>query len=132
MDMVWIARCLFRKVSSLVFLITHLYWSFILGIFNNFWFLIHNPLMPRNQESTIIISMNKSQNQLLFLSYDCKLKYGSQEKKSFCCRCSSFLSLTFVEIKESFTEMLLSINYRNFEIFFFVEENRYKLTYLMF
>ena len=47
-----------------------------------------------------------------------KLKYGSQEKISFCCRCSSFLSLTFVEIKKSFTEMLLSINYRNFEIFF--------------
>ena len=46
------------------------------------------------------------------------LKYGSQEKNSFCCRCSSFLSLTFVEIKKSFTEMLLSINYRNFEIFF--------------
>ena len=46
------------------------------------------------------------------------LKYGSQEKISFCCRCSSFLSLTFVEIKKSFTKMLLSINYRNFEIFF--------------
>ena len=31
------------------------------------------------------------------------LKYGSQEKISFCCRCSSLLSLTFVEIKKSFT-----------------------------
>ena len=41
------------------------------------------------------------------------LKYGSQEKNSFCCRCSSFLSLTFAEIKKSFTE------------------NRYKLTYSM-
>ena len=46
------------------------------------------------------------------------LKYGSQEKISFCCKCSSFLSLTFVEIKKSFTKMLLSINYLNFKIFF--------------
>ena len=46
------------------------------------------------------------------------LKYGSQEKNSFWCRCSIFLSLTFVEIKKSFTKMLLSFNFKNFRIFF--------------
>ena len=46
------------------------------------------------------------------------LKYGSQEKVSFWCRCSIFLSPTFVEIKKSFTKMLLSLNFNNFRIFF--------------
>ena len=47
------------------------------------------------------------------------LKSGSQEKKSFCCRCSSFLSLTFVEIKNSFTRTLLVFNSKNFRIIFY-------------
>ena len=47
-----------------------------------------------------------------------QLKYGSQEKVSFWCRCSIFLSPTFVEIKKSFTKMLLSFNFKNFRIFF--------------
>ena len=34
------------------------------------------------------------------------LKYGSLKKISFCCRCSTFLSPTFVEIKNSFTRTL--------------------------
>ena len=46
------------------------------------------------------------------------LKYGSQEKVSFWCRCSIFLSPTFVEIKKSFTKMLLSFNFKNFRIFY--------------
>ena len=53
-----------------------------------------------------------------------QLKYGSQEKVSFWCRCSIFSSLTFVEIKKSFTKMFLSFNFKNFRIFFFLEENR--------
>ena len=52
------------------------------------------------------------------------LKYVSQEKVSFWCRCSIFLSLTFVEIRKSFKKMLLSFNFKNFRIFFFLEENR--------
>ena len=44
------------------------------------------------------------------------LKYGSQEKISLCCRCSSFLSPTFVEIKNSFTRTLLTFNSKNFGI----------------
>ena len=46
------------------------------------------------------------------------LKYGFQEKVSYWCRCSIFLSPTFVEIKKSFTKMLLSFNFKNFKIFF--------------
>ena len=47
------------------------------------------------------------------------LKYGSQEKVSFCCRCSIFLSLTFVEIKNSFTKTLLVFDSKNFRIIFY-------------
>ena len=46
------------------------------------------------------------------------LKYGSQEKVSFWSRSSIFLSPAFVEIKKSFTKMLLSFNFKNFRIFF--------------
>ena len=60
------------------------------------------------------------------------LKYSSDQIIFFSCRCSILLGLTFVEIKKSFTKMLLSFNFRNFRIFFFLEENRYKWTYLMF
>ena len=44
------------------------------------------------------------------------LKYGSRKKISFCSRCSSFLSPTFVEIKNSFTRTLLTFNSKNFGI----------------
>ena len=44
------------------------------------------------------------------------LKYGFQKKISFCSRCSSFLSPTFVEIKNSFTRTLLTFNSKNFGI----------------
>ena len=44
------------------------------------------------------------------------LKYGSQKKISFWCRCSTFLSPTFVEIKNSFTRTLLTFNSKNFGI----------------
>ena len=47
-----------------------------------------------------------------------KLKYGFQERGSFLYRCSRLLSPTFVEIKKSFTKMLLSFNSKNFRIFF--------------
>ena len=46
------------------------------------------------------------------------LKYGFQERGSFLYRCSRLLSPTFVEIKKSFTEMLLSFSFKNFRIFF--------------
>ena len=45
-----------------------------------------------------------------------QLKYGSQEKVPFWCRCSIFLSLTFVEIKKSFSRTLLVFNSMNFRI----------------
>ena len=44
------------------------------------------------------------------------LKYGFQKKISFCSKCSSFLSPTFVEIKNSFTRTLLTFNSKNFGI----------------
>ena len=44
------------------------------------------------------------------------LKYGSWKKNSFWCRCSTFLSPTFVEIKNSFTRTLLTFNSKNFGI----------------
>ena len=44
------------------------------------------------------------------------LKYGSRKKNSFWCRCSTFLSPTFVEIKNSFTRTLLTFNSKNFGI----------------
>ena len=44
------------------------------------------------------------------------LKYGSQEKNPFWCRCSILLGLTFVEIKKSFTETLVTFNSKNFRI----------------
>ena len=44
------------------------------------------------------------------------LKYGSQKKVPFWCRCSIFLSLTFVEIKKSFTKTLLVFNSKNYRI----------------
>ena len=44
------------------------------------------------------------------------LKYGSRNKISFCCRCSTFLSPTFVEIKNSFIRTLLAFNSKNFGI----------------
>ena len=44
------------------------------------------------------------------------LKYGFQKKISFCSRCSSFLSPTFVEIKNSFTRTLLTFNSKKFGI----------------
>ena len=47
---------------------------------------------------------------------DAMLKYGSQEKIPFCCRCSILLGPTFVEIKKSFTETLLTFNSKNFRI----------------
>ena len=43
-----------------------------------------------------------------------KAKIWISEKKSFCCRCSTFLSPTFVEIKNSFTRTLLTFNFKNF------------------
>ena len=46
------------------------------------------------------------------------LKYGFQEKVSYWCRCSIFLSPTFVEIKKCFTKMLLYFNFKIFRIFF--------------
>ena len=42
------------------------------------------------------------------------LKYGSQKKNSFFCRCSIFLSPTFVEVKNSCTRTLLTFNSKNF------------------
>ena len=47
------------------------------------------------------------------------LKYGSRKKISFWCRCSTFLSPTFVEIKNSFTRTLLTFNSKNFGIIFY-------------
>ena len=44
------------------------------------------------------------------------LKYGSQEIIPFWCRCSILLGPTFVEIKNSFTETLLTFNSKNFRI----------------
>ena len=44
------------------------------------------------------------------------LKHGSQERVTLWCRCSSFLSLAFVEIKKSFTRTLLVFNSKNFRI----------------
>ena len=44
------------------------------------------------------------------------LKSGSLKKTSFCCRCSTFLSPTFVEIKNSFIRTLLTFNSKNFGI----------------
>ena len=43
-------------------------------------------------------------------------KYGSQEKIPFWCRCSTLLGPTFVEIKKSFTETLLTFKSKNFKI----------------
>ena len=45
-------------------------------------------------------------------------KYRSKQISPQCCRCSILLDLTFVEIKKSFTKMLLSFNFKNFRIFF--------------
>ena len=44
------------------------------------------------------------------------LKYGSQEKVPFCCRCSILFGLTFVEIKNSFTKTFLVFNSKNVRI----------------
>ena len=44
------------------------------------------------------------------------LNYGSQEIIPFWCRCSILLGPTFVEIKNSFTKILLSFNSKNFRI----------------
>ena len=64
-------------------------------------------------------------------NYDCKkqkveyylskmfLKYGSRKKNSFCCRCSTFLSPNFVEIKNSFIRTLLTFNSKNFGIIYY-------------
>ena len=66
-----------------------------------------------------IFVIQKKQLNACYVKYQSKwfvLKYGFQKKISFCCRCSSFLSPTFAEIKNSFTRTLLTFNSKNFGI----------------
>ena len=63
------------------------------------------------------------QQMTLKAQYIYILKYSSHQISPQCCSCSILLGLTFVEIKKSFTKMLVSFNFKNFRIFFFLEKN---------
>ena len=93
-------------------------------LIKDFRLLFFYGLLVKSFQSGSLAKVRKRFWWFIWLFLPKWLKYGFQEKISLCCRCSSFLSLTFVEIKKSFTEMLLSINYKNFWNIFFMADNR--------